>query len=374
MRQRILVYGGMLLIAAGSLTAANVLIPADARTLAALVALAAYFLLSRLWLRLLRWRIPVSVTRECSIATPPDRAWKLLSSAEAWSLRPGHHAFDVPPPAGMPPLRVIARVRSGRAGCSAMELAVPPAAGQPGKSLIIRSTGLPAPAAVTLTIRVAPEGSGTRATITARQPAKLGAWLDVKAKGGGNLADWLSECGAVLTGRRDWPGQAVRPDVLAALAAPLPAGKTVEASASVLIAVPPARVWQATWDPATSLALPESNTVAAGFVPGAPVGRPGEIQYSIARSPRHGQRMLAHLQYVREFEPGRMALTRVTGLIGCEVLHLVELAPGGTRFTLTFRFTDARVRRAKEKVQADTEKEVAKYKVLLEGTSAAQRA
>jgi hypothetical protein len=32
------------------------------------------------------------------------------------------------------------------------------------------------------------------------------------------------------------------------------------------------------------------------------------------------------------------------------------------------------VRRAKKKVQADTEKEVAKYKVLLEGTSAAQRA
>jgi hypothetical protein len=116
---------------------------------------------------------------------------------------------------------------------------VPPAARQPGKSLIMRSIGLHAADAVTLTIRVTPEGSGTRATITARQPAKLGAWLDVKAKGGGNLADWLSECEAALTGRRDWPGQAVRPDVRAALAAPLPAGKTGEASASVLIAVPP---------------------------------------------------------------------------------------------------------------------------------------
>ena len=374
MRQRILVYGGMLLIAAGSLTVANVLLPADASTLAALVGLAAYFVLSRLWLRLLRWRIPVSVTTECSVAAPPDQVRALLSSAEAWSLRPGHHAFDIPPPAGMPPLRFIARVRSGRAGCSAMELAVPPAAGQPGKSLMMRSTGLPASDAMTLTIRVAPEGSGTRATITARQPAKLGGRLDVKAEWRRNLADWLSECEAVLTGRRDWPGQAVRPDVLAALAAALPAGKTVEASASVLIAVPPARAWQAIWDPVTSLALPESDTVAAGFVPGAPVGRPGEIQYSIARSPRPGQRMPAYLQYVREFEPGRMALTRVTGPIECEVLHLVEPAPGGTRFTLTFRFTDARVRRAKEKVQANTEKEVAKYKVLLEGTGAPQRA
>ena len=329
--------------------------------------------MSRLWLRLLRWRIPVSVTSQCSVAAPPDRVWALLSSAEAWSLRPGHHAFDVPPSAGMPPLRLIAAVRSGRTRCSAVELTAPPAAGPPGRSLMMRSTGLPAPAAVTLTIRVAPEGSGARATITVRQPAKLGGRLDVKAEWRRNLGDWLSECEAVLTGRRDWPGQAVRPDVRAALAVPLPAGKTVEASASVLIAVPLARAWQTVWDPATSSALPESNTVAAGFVPGAPVGRPGEIQYSVARSPRHGQLMLAHLQYVREFEPGRMALTRVTGPIECEVLHLVEPAPGGTRFTLTFRFTDARVRRAKKKVQADTEKEVAKYKVLLEGTGTSQR-
>jgi hypothetical protein len=68
-----------------------------------------------------------------------------------------------------------------------------------------------------------------------------------------------------------------------------------------------------------------------------------------------------------------MALVRVSGPVECEIRHLVEPEPDGTRFTLTYRFTNPRVPKAKEKFQARLEKEVAKHKVLLEGTGAPQR-
>ena len=379
MRQRILVYGGMLLIAAGSLTLANVFLPAVARTLVALVALAAYFLLSRLWLRLLRWRIPVSVTSQCSVAAPPDRAWALLSSAEAWSLRPGSHAFDVPAVAGLPRLRVVTRIvsrpGSRRAASATYELAdFPGTAGQPGRTLVTRTAGLPEARAVIQTIQVTPEGSGTRIVVTARWPARLAGALDVRAAWRKSMAAWLRECEAVLAGHRDWPGQAVPPDLLAALAAPLPAGKLVEVSATAAIAVDPVRAWRAIWDPATNLALPESRAVAAGFVPGAPVGRAGEIQYTISRHQRPDSGMLTHLQYVTDFEPGRMAVARLSGLVDCEISHFVAPGPGGTRYNLTCRLAGRKLRKKQEALQAGIEQQVAQLRVLLEGTGSPQRA
>lgn len=377
MRQRILVYGGRLLILAvimvGSFAVAAALGPSSGGNVTVLAGLACYLLLSLLLRRLLLRRVLVSVTRACSVDAPPERVWALLSSAEAWSLRPGYHAFDVPPPAGMPPLRLITRARSGRVSCSVVELAELPAAGRRDRSLVIASAGHPEPDAITLTIQVVREGTGTRVGITARQPARLASRLNVQAAWRKMLTAWLGECAAVLTGRRGWPGQAVAPDLLAALAAPLPGEKALEAGASVLIAVDPARAWQAVWDPATSLALPDSSTIAAGFVPGTPVGQPGEIQYSVSRSQRPGGPMLASLQYVRDLEPGRMALTRFSGPIEGEALHRVEPEAGGTRFTLSFRFTDPKVRKAGNGLQAGTEKEVARYKTLLEETGAAHQ-
>src|SRR5215471_15742876 len=43
---------------------------------------------------------PVVVARSQVIDAPPERAWSLLSSPEAWSLRPAMFAFDVTAPPG----------------------------------------------------------------------------------------------------------------------------------------------------------------------------------------------------------------------------------------------------------------------------------
>jgi hypothetical protein len=207
--------------------------------------------------------------------------------------------------------------------------------------------------------------------VTAQQPAGLASVLDVKAAVRKVLAAWLGQCAAVLAGDRGWPGQEMPPDVLAALAAPLAAKDVTEASASVLIAVDPARVWEVVWDPATR--LPQSSTVTAGFVPGRPAGRTGEIQYEISKNSRPGGALLLHVHYVCDIEPGRTARTRTSGHVPVETLYRIEPEDGATRLSLTWRFTDPSLREKKEQVQASIEKAAAGYMVLLEGTNPPHR-
>lgn len=368
---RILVYGYQVLVVVASYAAAFVLIPPHAGIVPVLVGAAASLVLSRFSGLPLRRQVRVSVVRECRVAAPPQRTWELLSSAEAWSLRPGFHVFDVPPPEGMPPLRAIIRVDSRGVSCGARELIeLPPSAAQPGRSLLMRTVAR-AKSRITLTIRVVGEGSGTQVVVTAQQPARLASVLDVKAALRKALAAWLGECAAVLAGERGWPGQEMSPDVLAALAAPLAAGDVTEATASVLIAADPSRVWEVIWDPATR--LPDSSQVATGFVPGRPVGRTGEIQYEITMSSRLGGALSLYVNYVSDMEPGRMARTRVSGPVPFEMLYRVEPEHGATRLSLTCRFTDPSLRGQKEEVHASIEKTATTYKILLEGTNPPDR-
>jgi polyketide cyclase/dehydrase/lipid transport protein len=381
-RTRIPVVVEFVAIGVGSVAVAIAFVPPRPFFLVPLVGLAIYLVVSRCQLWLLRRRFPMTIVRSHSLAAPPEQVWSLLSSAEAWALRPGSHAFDVPAGAGLPPLRVVTRIvsRAGsrRATGDAYELTETPAARGPGGTLIMRSAGWPESKAPTYTIRVSPQGSATRASITVRQRVALGSFSRVRAGARRNLAAWLRECEAALAGRRDRPDQTVPPDVLAALAAPLNGETTFEASFSTVIAADPARVWAAIWDPATGLALSEGKIVAAGFVPGTPIGRVGEIQYHIHPSRQPDRGMTAHLHYSRDFEPGRMIQGHMTGPgLNCDMLHLVEPEPGGTRLTHTHRYTDPSLRKVKEKaraaMRANLEKEAARQKVLIEGLAGTER-
>jgi len=61
-----------------------------------------------------------------------------------------------------------------------------------------------------------------------------------------------------------------------------------------------------------------------------------------------------------------MALTRVSHPCDCEVTYLVEPAAGGARLSLTYRFTSRRLRRLKEKLQANAEESPAACKTAIE--------
>ena len=42
------------------------------------------------------WESTVEVTRKAVVQAAPEHSWSLVSDSAAWSLRPGHFAFDVP--------------------------------------------------------------------------------------------------------------------------------------------------------------------------------------------------------------------------------------------------------------------------------------
>jgi hypothetical protein len=72
------------------------------------------------------WESTVEVTRKAVVQAPPEHAWSLVCGSAAWSLWPGHFAFDVPQVTEAGRLRCwFAPVRNGlgcrrqRSRCSA---------------------------------------------------------------------------------------------------------------------------------------------------------------------------------------------------------------------------------------------------------------
>ncbi|HEV2240421.1 MAG TPA: hypothetical protein VGR98_05205 [Streptosporangiaceae bacterium] len=105
------------------------------------------------------------VARSQVIDASPERVWSLLGSPEAWSLRPAMFAFDVTAPPGSL-LRIM--LGRGRAGpiCVLYEIAEE----VPGKAISPHTPATLPPGRERVLLSAAPQGHGTRATITARRP------------------------------------------------------------------------------------------------------------------------------------------------------------------------------------------------------------
>jgi hypothetical protein len=113
---------------------------------------------------------PVVVARSLVIDASPERVWSLLSSPEAWSLRPAMFAFDVTPPPGSR-LRIVLGL--GKAGpiCVLYEIAEE----VPGQAISLHTPATVPPGRERLLLSAAPQGHGTRATITASSLGALGS-------------------------------------------------------------------------------------------------------------------------------------------------------------------------------------------------------
>src|SRR5260221_3551044 len=110
------------------------------------------------------WESTVEVTRKAVVQATPEHAWSLVSDSAAWSLRPGHFAFDVPQVTEAGRLRCWFAPFGKGLGCSVQEVREE----GPGQvmSLRSRSTQPPGRQAFTLSVQTPDRGAIVRLTVT----------------------------------------------------------------------------------------------------------------------------------------------------------------------------------------------------------------
>src|SRR5258708_517509 len=161
------------------------------------------------------WESTVEVTRKAVVQAAPEHAWSLVSDSAAWSLRPGHFAFDVPQVTEAGRLRCWFVPLGKGLTCSVQEVReeIP---GQ-GMSLRSRSTQPAGRQAFTLSVQRHDRGARVRLTVTVTGPREDKA--DYKAFWRKELKAWLRALADVAEGRRPWPEAGIPAPVRQACAA-----------------------------------------------------------------------------------------------------------------------------------------------------------
>jgi Polyketide cyclase / dehydrase and lipid transport len=284
------------------------------------------------------WESTVEVTRKAVVQAAPEHAWALVSDSAAWSLWPGHFAFDVPQEAEAGRLRCWFAPFGDGLGCSVQEARED----RPGQvmSLLSRGSSQPGRQAFTLSVQPHDPGALVRLAVTATVPREQKA--DYQALWRKELKAWLSALADVADGRRPWPEAGI-PAALQRACAGLPALTSPQGtSTAVLINAPPDVVWQAICAPGTPDDPRQPWTpICAGLVPGTPKRQAGEMRYVIVRH-ADGQ-LIASASMVRELAEGRSLVTQRLEPPHYEVRYRVAPAPGGTRLELTMCWPDAPV-------------------------------
>jgi len=291
------------------------------------------------------WESTAEVTRGAVVPIPPERAWTLVSDGAAWSLRPGHFAFDVPEVTSAGRLRCWFFPFGRGLGCSVQEVREE----VPGQVLSLRSRGTEPAGRQSFTLSARPHDRGAEIELTVAVTVPREDKADYQAFWRKELKGWLGALAEVADGRRPWPEPGIPAQVRQACAA-LPALVSPQGtSAAVLITAAPDVVWRAVRapgipaDPARPYAA-----ICAGRVPGAPEGQPGEMPYVIVA--HEDGRLIASVSIIRDLADGDLADGARRSMLAqrlepphYEARYRVEPAPGGTRLELTMCWPDAPV-------------------------------
>jgi hypothetical protein len=211
------------------------------------------------------------------VDVPPDRAWPLLSSPYVWALSSrGCVMFDV---AGQDELWLLAGEFPGSRGlapqCLVFETSVTPAEMELKLSGRLREP-------LGFALSVVPRGRGACdvcVSCTVAVVRNIAAQAAMKRE----LDEWLRVICNVLVGRSPWPTGEIPPELLRAWTTERRIEQPVTRGAAVLIDAEPDTVWNvlhSTWVPAIE-GWP--SIICSGYVPGAPVGAVGEMQYGVFR-------------------------------------------------------------------------------------------
>jgi hypothetical protein len=218
----------------------------------------------------------VAFNAEQSVVIRADTGtvWQLLLNPAIWSLRATVFMFAVPGADQL--LYWIGSTSTGLPSSGLYELAVDDTAGS-----VTFQAPPPSRQYTRLTVQAVRRGVKLRAQTTGSVPRIRAANAELAAYAG--LHRWLRRIGAVAEGHRPPPDDAISASVVdLCLRVPPPAADWVSVTEAAVIRGDPRAVWAAVHAPHFDSA-PGSIPVACGFVPGAPVGRPGELQYGVVR-------------------------------------------------------------------------------------------
>jgi uncharacterized protein YndB with AHSA1/START domain len=284
------------------------------------------------------WESTAEVTRKAVVQAPPELVWSLVSDSAAWSLLPGHFAFDVPQEAEAARLRCSFAPLGRGLGGSVQEVREE----VPGQVMSLSSRSTQPAGRQSFTVSVQPHDRGALVLVTAAVTVPREAKLDYQAVWRKGLKAWLSALADVAEGRRPWPAAGIPAPILRACTG-LPLLTSPQGtSAAVLIGASPEAVWRAVRTPGIPADPGQPWTlIAAGRVPGTPERQPGDMPYVIVR--QADGRLAASVTVIRELDEGRSMLTQRLEPPHYEVRHRVTPAPGGTRLELTMCWPDAPV-------------------------------
>ena len=230
------------------------------------------------------WESTAEVTRKAVVQAAPEHTWSLVSDSAAWSLLPGHFAFDVPRATEAAWLRCWFVPFGPGLGSSVQEVRED----VPGQVMSLSSPSTHRPGAsrsrCPSSRTTAAPWSGSRSRSPSREDK-----LDYQAVWRKGLKAWLSALADVAEGRRPWPEAGIPAPILrACLGLPLltsPQGT----SAAVLIGASPEAVWRAVRTPGIPADPRQPWTViAAGRVPGPRSGSPATCRMSSSGRPTAG--------------------------------------------------------------------------------------
>lgn len=219
--------------------------------------------------------VEVKAERSAAVHADADRVWRLLVSPSTWSMKATAFMFAVPGAE-----RLWLWVGSTALGLPANGL-YEVAENASARSVTFHE---PAPSRHYYRLSVRPGRRGpVRVHIeVACYPSRLRAHAVETATRAG-LDRWLGRIRAVAEDRSPAPGDLVSAGVVRlCLQVPRQPKDWISVTETAVIRADPAAVWAAVSPPHFEPASP-STPVACGYVPGTPVGQPGEMQYFVQR-------------------------------------------------------------------------------------------
>ena len=303
----------------------------------------------------------VRVRRSQVIDGEPSRVWSLLSSPEAWSLRPQDtFMFNVPNAERL-------RFYIGPTPQGTGPLVVDICEELPGKVIKLRFAG----GRQVFTLSVEPGRRGTtKASVEFSDIVLRHRKIYHEEARRTEAKAWLSALRAVIEGRAPWPKAQMPPDLRQKCLARPQMEHSLSVSRAVLISAAPSAVWNVVRSPETAQgSYPVDHS---GYVPGTPRGEAGEVQYYIFRR-SNGERASA-FEAVTQTAHQRSALVQTIGLgqhIEGHLLVTPESRSGPTRLDKTCRWHEPEpsartAEAARSQVAEGINKMISDYKSLLE--------